>query len=90
MYIKPKNIVADLSGLRPFDSSFQPVPSLKHTAILLILFTKVGFDYTISYLKGHIFPSKTHATSIKRLATAAAHLIEKEKKKHAQDGYSDP
>jgi hypothetical protein len=90
MYIEPKNIVADLPGLRPFDSSFRPVPSLKRTTIPPIPFTEVGFDYTITSPKGHLSPSKINAASIKRSATAAAHLIEKEKKKLARDGHCDP
>ena len=88
--IKPKNTVADLPGLRPFDSSFRPVPSLKRTTILPIPFTEVGFDYTITSPKGYLSPSKINAASLKRSATAAAHLIEKYKKKLAWDGYCDP
>ena len=90
MYIEPKHTVADLPGLRPFDSSFRPVPSLKRISIPPIPFTEVGFDYTITSPKGHLSPSKINAASIKRSATAAAHLIEKEKKKLARDGLCDP
>ena len=90
MYIKPRNIVADLQGLRPFDSSFRPILSLRCTTIPPIPFIEVGFDYTIMPPKGHLSPSKINAASLKRSATANAYVTEKEKKKLAQDGHCDP
>ena len=90
MYVEPKNTVADLPGLRPFDSMFRPVPSLKRTTIPAIPYNEIGFDYTLTSPKGHLSPSKLNAASLKRSATAAAHLIEKEKKKLAREGHCDP
>ena len=90
VYVEPKRTIADLPGLRPFDSMFRPVPNLKRTNIPAIPYSEIGFDYTVTSPKGHLSPSRLNAASIKRSATAAAHLIEKEKKKLAREGHCDP
>ena len=61
MYVEPKNTVTDLPGLRPFDSMFRPVPSLKRTTIPAIPYSEIGFDYTITSPKGHLSPSRLNA-----------------------------
>lgn len=89
--IEPKRTVAELPGLRPYDSAFRPVPSLKSTHLPPNPFTRIGFDFTITPPKGHVPPSRLSAASRnKKPAPAAKHLIDKERKKLMRDGKSDP
>ena len=87
--VEPKHIIKELPNLRPFDSWFRPVPSLKRTTVPPIPYTCVGLDFTITSPKGHVPPSK-RSRAPKKPAPAAKHLISKERPKLMRNGKSDP
>ena len=55
--LESKNGVRELPGLRPLDSYFCPVPSLKRTTAPPIPYTYCGYDFTMTSPKGHVPPS---------------------------------
>ena len=61
--IEPKKMVEAFPGLWFFDLAFFPVHPLKHTTTHHILFTQMGWYFTITSSEGHAPPSKLRADS---------------------------
>ena len=67
-----KNAVRGIPGLCPLDSYFRPVPSLKQTTVPPIPYTYCGYDFTMTYSKGHVPPSQRSCANKKRDAWRGA------------------
>jgi hypothetical protein len=90
MIFESKHVLQELPGLRPFDLSFRPIPSVQHTNSPPSPFKEFGFDFTITPPKGHLPPSRLGAASSNQPASAVKHLVDKERKKLMRDGSGDP
>ena len=89
MDIELKHAVKGLLDLRPFDSFFRPVPSLKQTNIPPIPYAACGYDFTMTSPKGHVPPSQ-RSRAERKLALADKHLIVKERLTLMRTGACDP
>jgi hypothetical protein len=87
--IEPKKVVPELPTLRPFDSAFRPTPNLRDVNARPCPYTHIGIDFVITPPLGHTPPSRSGAASNNQSATAAKHLIEKERGKLMRAGKSD-